>query len=340
MHISEFDYDLPAELIAQEPLAQRDASRMLVLDRKTQTWSDSNFSSLPDYLNSEDVVVINNTRVFPARLYGVRDPSGGRVEFLLVREVEPFLWKAMVRPSTRLKQGARVVFGGGRLTAELLDEPGEELRNVRFTCNEPLDSLIDELGETPIPPYIKREHSSATDRIRYQTVFAQQRGAIAAPTAGLHFTADTVKRIEESGARMAEITLHVGFGTFAPVRVDDVQQHHVEPEFFELTQAAAEAINSAGRVVAVGTTTTRALESAAGPSARVTPQKRYADLTITPGYDFKATDALLTNFHLPQSSLLILVAAFAGRELILDAYRHAVEQRYRFYSYGDCMLIL
>ncbi len=344
MRLSEFDYDLPAELIAQEPLAQRDASRMLVVDRNRGTWFDSNFSALTDYLTKNDVVVINNTRVFPARLLGMRDGSGGRVELMLVRELEPVVWQTMVRPSQRLKKGSKVVFGGGRLAAELLDEPGEELRTVRFTCSESLETLIDELGETPLPPYIKREHSTSADRLRYQTVFAQQRGAIAAPTGGLHFTSDTLKQIGDVGASIAKITLHVGYGTFAPVRVEEVEDHSVAPEYFELAREAADIINSSrrngGRVFAVGTTTTRALESSIGTHAEIVPQQRYADLTITPGYTFRAVDVLLTNFHLPQSSLLILVSAFAGRELILKAYRHAVEQRYRFYSYGDCMLIL
>jgi S-adenosylmethionine:tRNA ribosyltransferase-isomerase len=344
MHISEFDYELPLELIAQEPLAQRDASRMLVVDRQRQTWSDSSFSALPDFLTPKDVVVINNTRVFPARLLGLRDPSGGRVELMLVREIEPFHWKVMVRPSQRLKRGSRILFGGDRMSAELLDDPGEELRDVRFVCDESFDSLVDELGETPLPPYIKREHPSTADRVRYQTIFAQQKGAIAAPTAGLHFSTDILKRMREIGVRVAEITLHVGYGTFAPVRVENVQDHSVAPEYFELTPETADVINdirrTGGRVVAIGTTTTRALESSVGPGGDIVAQRRYADLTITPGYTFRAADLLLTNFHLPRSSLLFLVAAFAGRELILKAYRHAVEQGYRFYSYGDCMLIL
>jgi S-adenosylmethionine:tRNA ribosyltransferase-isomerase len=344
MQLSEFDYDLPSELIAQEPLAQRDASRMLVVDRKTQTWSDATFSALPNLLTSKDVLVINNTRVFPARLLGHRHGSGGRIEIMLVSELEPYVWRAMVRPSQRVKQHSKVVFGDGRLQAELLDEPGEELRTIRFVCDEPLNSLIDELGETPLPPYIKREHASSTDRLRYQTVFAQERGAIAAPTAGLHFTPEILQRIGEVGAAIAKVTLHVGYGTFAPVRVDDVQDHMVAPEFFELTQQAADVINDArsngGRVIAVGTTTSRALESSVGPAGEFVAQRRYADLTIRPGFKFRAIDALLTNFHLPRSSLLILVSTFAGRELILRAYRHAVEQRYRFYSYGDCMLVV
>jgi S-adenosylmethionine:tRNA ribosyltransferase-isomerase len=344
MRLSEFDYDLPPELIAQEPLAQRDASRMLVVDRKKQTWSDANFSSLPDLLTQKDLIAINNTRVFPARLLGQREHSGGRVEVLLVHELEPSVWSAMVRPGQRVKKGSKVLFGGGRLSAELMDDPGEELRRIRFVSSEPLNALIDELGETPLPPYIKRDHASSTDRLRYQTIFAQERGAIAAPTAGLHFTPEILKRIGDAGATIEKVTLHVGYGTFAPVRVEDVEDHSVAPEYFELTQEAADSINrarlNAGRIIAVGTTTTRVLESAIGQGEGVVAQQGYANLTIRPGYRFRVIDCLLTNFHLPRSSLLILVSAFAGRELILRAYRHAVEQRYRFYSYGDCMLIV
>ena len=357
MLLSEFDYELPGELIAQQPLAERDASRMLVVDRAAQTWTDASFRNFTDYLRADDVVVVNNSRVIPARLKGRREETGGQVEIFLVREVEPKVWDALVRPGGRLKKRSRVVFGDRRLSAEMVDEPGSELRQVRFICDGSFERLLEGIGVTPLPPYIKRsaEGKSSTDRStedreRYQTIYAKQRGAIAAPTAGLHFTPGVLAEIEQR-ATLAEVTLHVGYGTFEPVRVDDVNQHTVSAERFEISEAAAQKINEAkqrgGRVIVVGTTTMRALESSAkapGPRAsednKVRAGRGEATLTIKPGYKFRVADALLTNFHLPQSSLLILVSAFAGREFILDAYRHAVNERYRFYSYGDCMFIL
>ena len=344
MHISEFDYELPEELIAQQPLARRDASRLLVLDRKKQTWSDSNFQHFPEHLRSNDVVVVNNSRVIPARLSGHRAETGGAVEIFLVREIEPRIWDALVRPGGRLRQGARVVFGEGKLIGELLDGPGHELRRVRFECDGEFEDVLTELGSTPLPPYIKRPTGdSPSDRERYQTVYSKSPGAIAAPTAGLHFTAAILEQVKAS-ATVAEVTLHVGYGTFEPVRVDDLDQHSVSSERFTISSEAAEKINNArskgGRLIVVGTTTMRALESSATESGRVQATTGEASLTIKPGYRFRIADALLTNFHLPRSSLLVLVSAFAGRELVLRAYGHAVEQRYRFYSYGDCMLIL
>lgn len=344
MHISEFDYELPEELIAQQPLARRDASRMLVLDRKQQTWSDSNFEHFPDHLRPNDVVVVNNSRVIPARLSGHRAETGGAVEVFLVREIEPQIWEALVRPGGRLKQRARVVFGNEELIGELLDEPGHELRRVRFECDGRFEDVLAELGSTPLPPYIKRPTGDSTsDRERYQTVYSKSPGAIAAPTAGLHFT-DAILEQVKAISSVAEVTLHVGYGTFEPVRVDDVDQHSVSSERFTISSAAAEKINHArssdGRVIVVGTTTMRALESSATHDGRIEAATGEASLTIKPGYRFRIADALLTNFHLPRSSLLVLVSAFAGREFVLRAYGYAVEQRYRFYSYGDCMLIL
>ena len=344
MHISEFDYELPVDLIAQTPLEQRDASRMLVLDRGEQVWTDSSFKNLTSYLRPNDVVVVNNSRVIPARLSGHREETGGHVEIFLVREIEAGVWEALVRPGARLKKGARAVFGNGRLIAEMLDEPGAELRRVRFHCEGSFDEALAEVGSTPLPPYIKRPAGvSEEDRERYQTVYSKSRGAIAAPTAGLHFTPDALAAVAEI-ASIAEITLHVGYGTFEPVRVDNVDQHSVSSEHFEISDAAAQTINHArangGRIIVVGTTTMRALECSATEDGQVVAGRGVASLTIKPGYKFRIADALLTNFHLPRSSLLILVSAFAGRELVLRAYRHAVAQRYRFYSYGDCMLIL
>jgi S-adenosylmethionine:tRNA ribosyltransferase-isomerase len=341
MHISEFDYELPADLIAQQPLAERDASRMLVLDRQQRTWSDSRFKEFTQYLRQNDVVVVNNSRVIPARLKGKREETGGQVEIFLVRELEPKLWEALIRPGGRLKRGAEVGFEKRGLKARIVDDPGTELRRVQFECEGSFEDLLTETGSTPLPPYIKK--ISAEDRERYQTVYARHRGAIAAPTAGLHFTSAVLAEIE-AHATLAEITLHVGYGTFEPVRVEDVDQHSVSAETFEISESAAQKINDArsrgGRVIVVGTTTMRALESSATQHGGVMAGSGEAKLTIKPGYNFRVADALLTNFHLPQSSLLILVSAFAGREFVLTAYRHAVEHRYRFYSYGDCMLIL
>jgi len=344
MKTTDFDYELPVELIAQAPLEERDASKMLVLDRQEETWSDSSFKEFTRYLRSNDVVVVNNSRVIPARLIGQREGTGGQVEIFLVREIETQVWEALVRPGARLKKGSRAVFGEGKLIAELLDEPGIELRHVRFHTEGSFEETLAEIGSTPLPPYIKRPSGvSNADRERYQTVYSKHRGAIAAPTAGLHFTPEVLAEVAGI-ASIAEITLHVGYGTFEPVRVDDVEEHSVSSERFEISESAAETINEArargGRVIVVGTTTMRALESAASEDGSVVAGKGVASLTIKPGYHFRIANALLTNFHLPQSSLLILVSAFAGSEFVLRAYEHAVSQRYRFYSYGDCMLIL
>lgn len=344
MHISDFDYELPPDLIAQTPLEQRDASRMMVLDRREQTWTDSSFKEFTRYLQPNDVVVVNNSRVIPARLTGQRAETGGRAEIFLVRELHSNVWEALMRPGARLRRGARVVFGEGKLIAEILDEPGAEIRRVRFYCKGDLHTVLAEVGSTPLPPYIKRpEGVSPEDRERYQTIYSKQHGAIAAPTAGLHFTEEVLAEVATI-ASLAEVTLHVGYGTFEPVRVEDVVQHSVTGEHFEISDSTAHTVNEArakgGRVIVVGTTTMRALESSATPGGQVIAYSGVATLTITPGYRFRVADALLTNFHLPRSSLLILVSAFAGREFVLRAYRHAVAERYRFYSYGDCMLIL
>lgn len=345
MHISEFDYQLPEELIAQQPLERRDASRMLVVDRARQTWTESNFTSFPELVRAGDVIVINNTRVFPARLLGHRDPSGGRVELLLLREIEPTLWDALVRPADRLIEGARVRFGDSSLRAEVVGCSPGGVRQLKFAGDTPLDLLIDEVGQTPLPPYIKRTGGSfETDKARYQTMFAREKGAIAAPTAGLHFTPEIIAAMRDRGAQTVEITLHVGYGTFEPVRAENIDEHKVAAEFFNITEAAAKVINEAraagGRVIAIGTTTTRALETAATADGIVKARNEATELTIKPGYKFRAVDALLTNFHLPRSSLLILVSAFAGRELVLNAYRDAVRAGFRFYSYGDCMFVI
>lgn len=345
MRLADFDYKLPEELIAQHPLERRDASRMLIVNRESQTYEDSGFDDFPQRLCAGDLLVVNNTRVFPARLIGKREPSGGRVEVLLVREVEAAIWEALVRPGHRLNKGAQINFGNQQLRAEVINSLEKGLKFLKFEGGPSLQTLLDELGQTPLPPYIRRpEGTSATDRERYQTVFARERGAIAATTAGLHFTPQILRALQARQVRVVEITLHVGYGTFEPVRVDDISQHHVASEFFVITDAAAQEINETrsrgGRVIAVGTTTTRALESAVDSDGTVGAIAGETDLTITPGYKFRVVDALLTNFHLPCSSLLLLVSAFAGPSLTLKAYRHAVAARYRFYSYGDCMFVI
>ncbi|HEV2884980.1 MAG TPA: tRNA preQ1(34) S-adenosylmethionine ribosyltransferase-isomerase QueA [Pyrinomonadaceae bacterium] len=345
MQLSDFDYELPEELIAQHSLEQRDASRMLVLDRGERTWKDSTFKSFPDYVRAGDIVVVNNTRVFPARLIGERDPSGGLIEVLLLRELEPAVWEALVRPAHRMKQGAGIRFGTSRLKAEVVGQSPSGVRHLKFESDRPLEQVLHEVGQTPLPPYIKRPAgTSEEDRDRYQTVYARERGAVAAPTAGLHFTPEVIEEVRERGVQIVEITLHVGYGTFEPVRVDDISEHRVAAEFYQIGEEAAAAINETrpqgGRVIAVGTTTTRALESAVNAAGIIEPGAGETNLTITPGYKFRITDALLTNFHLPRSSLLLLVASFAGREFTLDAYRHAVAAGYRFYSYGDCMFVV
>lgn len=358
MQLSEFDYELPEELIAQQPLERRDASRMLILDRDAQSLNDSKFELLPESVQPGDVIVVNNTRVFRARLIGHRDPSGGRVEVLLIRELESdgspglqvsgvagSIWEALVRPAHRLKPGGRIRFGDSSLRAEVLGGSVKGFRKLRFEADKSVATLMNELGQTPLPPYIRRPSgTSATDDERYQTVFAREKGAIAAPTAGLHFTPQVMESLLTRQARVVEITLHVGYGTFQPVRVDDIEQHHVDSESYEIREEAARVINESraqgGRVIAVGTTTVRALESAASAGGIIKSGKGDTGLTITPGYKFRITDALLTNFHLPRSSLLLLVCAFAGPKLTLEAYRYAVAARFRFYSYGDCMLVI
>ena len=345
MRITDFDYQLPEELIAQQPLPERDASRMLVVDRATQTWRDSEFRLLPDLLTGGDVLVINNTRVFPARLHGKRKPFGGTVELLLLREVEPNVWEALTRPARRLQTLTQIDFADGAMSGEVIQESPNGVRLIKFEANEPFEDVIERIGETPLPPYIKRTaEKSDDDRGRYQTIYAKDRGAIAAPTAGLHFTPAVLEQVNARGIQVAELTLHVGYGTFEPVRVDNIAEHKVAAEWFSINDDAAEKINDgrdrSSRVIAVGTTTTRALESAAVSNCKVKAGSGFANITIVPGYQFKVVDGLLTNFHLPQSSLLMLVSAFAGRDFMLAAYRHAVNAGYRFYSYGDCMLIM
>ena len=350
MRVADFDFDLPEELIAQTP-RPRGQSRLLVVRRASASWEEATVADLPRLLSSGDLVVANDTRVFPARLLGRRDPSGGAVECLLLAHEAEDIWEALVHPGQKLKPGARMIFEdagrapGVRLTAEVLERRYFGRRRLRFevTGVADMDAAVDRIGHVPLPPYIHRP-DTAEDRDRYQTIFAAARGSVAAPTAGLHFDQPLVASLQQAGIGWTTITLHVGYGTFKPVRVDRVEDHRVDAERFDIREAAAEAMASAHaagrRVVAVGTTTTRALETAADGRGGVRPGRGDSDLFIHPGHHFGVVDALLTNFHLPQSSLLMLVSAFAGRDLTLAAYRHAVDAGFHFYSYGDAMLIL
>jgi S-adenosylmethionine:tRNA ribosyltransferase-isomerase len=351
MHLSEFDYELPPELIAQHPLAARDRARMLVVNRAERSWRDSAFAELPALLAEGDVLALNNTRVFPARLIGHRltgGERGARVEVLLVRRVAPQAeeWEVLAKPGRALRVGAELEFGDGKLRGVVVAQLEEGKRRIRFAAAGEFDKIVDEIGHTPLPPYIKRTAMEAQrlDEPQYQTVYARERGAIAAPTAGLHFTPRVLDELRARGVQTVEITHHVGYATFQPVRAERIEEHRIEAEQYDIPAPAAHAMNAArqagGRLVAVGTTTARALESAAEPDGMIRAERRATELYIYPGYRFRALDALLTNFHLPRSSLLMLVAAFAGHDLVMRAYRHAVAAQYRFYSYGDCMLII
>ena len=358
MLVSDFDYHLPDNLIAQEPLSDRAASRMLLLVRATGEWQDRQFRDLPELLRPDDLLVVNNTRVFAARLYGRRsgaraqsispqNPAAkeflhGRVEVLLTKDLGNFEWDALVHPGRKIGIGERLFFGEGELEAEVIGRGTFGERRLRFRPVPDFLARVERLGHVPLPPYIGRG-DRPEDRERYQTVYARERGSVAAPTAGLHFTPEVLSRIRQRGIEIAELTLHVGLGTFQPVRVERVEEHKIHSERFSISEDAASRINRAldagRRVVAVGTTTVRTLEFAARQSGRVSAGDGEADLFIYPGFKFRVVGALLTNFHLPKSTLLMLVSAFAGRELVLEAYEHAVRERYRFYSYGDCMLI-
>jgi S-adenosylmethionine:tRNA ribosyltransferase-isomerase len=347
MHVRDFDFDLPPELIAQEPAAERSSSRLLLLDRASGAVSHTTISALPGLLTSGDVLVINNTRVFPARLLGRRVPTGGAVECLLVGRSDGDEWEALMHPGQKLKPGALVVFEGARtLHGEVLARRFHGRRSIRLWTEDggSVDEAVDTIGHVPLPPYIKRD-DHPSDRDRYQTMFARARGSVAAPTAGLHFSPALVAACAARGIAIAEVTLHVGYGTFQPVRVEQVKDHRVEPERYDIGCAAAETITTAlhekRRIIAVGTTTTRTLETVAREhGGQIVPGAGSAGLFIYPGHTFCVVSGLLTNFHLPRSSLLMLVSAFAGRERVLDAYQRAVSDRYRFYSYGDAMLIL
>ena len=341
MKTSDFYYELPEELIAQDPLEDRGASRMLAVDRVTGEVTDTHFSRLLDYLRPGDTLVINDTKVIPARLLGVREPSGGAVEVLLLKRRTDQIWETLVRPGRKCRPGARLSFGGGLLRAEVLEVVDDGNRLIRFDYGGIFEELLDQLGEMPLPPYIRHK---LQDKNRYQTVYAKHEGSAAAPTAGLHFTEEMLDNIGRAGIKIARITLHVGLGTFRPVKAEEITDHHMHAEYYQISDEAADCINQThsrgGRIIAVGTTSCRTLESAADGKGHVRAESGWTDIFIYPGYEFRAVDGLITNFHLPESTLIMLVSAFAGREHVLQAYRHAVEERYRFFSFGDCTLIL
>lgn len=341
MKLKDFDYYLPEELIAQEPAQSRDRSRLLVLRRDTGSIEHRRFHDCIEYFRPGDVMVINSTRVIPARLLGVKEKTGARIEVVLLQRKDINTWEALVKPGRRVQPGTVISFGNGLLTAEAVNVTEAGGRELKFSYNGVFEDILDRLGQMPLPPYIKKE---LKDRESYQTVYAKIPGSAAAPTAGLHFTPELLDRIRNMGVKVVELTLHVGLGTFRPVKVENIEQHKMHSEYFEISPAAAGAINrskkAGGRVIAVGTTTTRTLETVAGENGLVSPSSGWTDIFIYPGYRFKVVDLLITNFHLPKSTLLMLVSAFAGREKILEAYRRAVQHKYRFFSFGDAMLIM
>ncbi|MFR8317148.1 MAG: tRNA preQ1(34) S-adenosylmethionine ribosyltransferase-isomerase QueA [Catenibacillus sp.] len=340
MKTSDFYFDLPKELIAQDPLSDRSGSRLMVLDRESGAVSHHVFREIIDYLNPGDCLVINNTKVIPARLYGVKEDTGAQVEILLLKRMEGDVWETLVKPGKKARPGARLSFGDGLLKAEVLDIVDEGNRRIRFEYDGIFEEILDQLGEMPLPPYITHK---LEDKNRYQTVYAKYEGSAAAPTAGLHFTTQLLDQIRAKGVKIANVTLHVGLGTFRPVKVDDVTRHHMHSEFYMIDEEAADLINetkkNGGRIISVGTTSTRTLESVADENGFVKPCSGWTQIFIYPGYTFKCIDALITNFHLPESTLLMLVSALCSREKILNAYEIAVKEKYRFFSFGDAMFI-
>ncbi len=340
MKLSDFTFDLPEELIAQEPLLDRSSSRLMVLDKKAKTIEHRVFRDIIDELNSGDCLVLNNTRVLPARLIGARANTGGKVEFLLLTRKDKDQWEVMVKPGKKAKPGEHIEFGDGLLKAEILEVLDGGNRLVSFKYEGIFEQVLDELGQMPLPPYITKE---LEDQERYQTVYSKHKGSAAAPTAGLHFTTDLMKQIEAKGVTIAYVTLHVGLGTFRPVKVDNILEHDMHAEYYMVEQEEADKINSCkqngGKVISVGTTSSRTLESVADDNGNVQATGGWTDIFIYPGYKFKVVDALITNFHLPESTLIMLVSALADREFILEAYRTAVKESYRFFSFGDAMFI-
>lgn len=340
MKVSEFNYDLPKELIAQVPIKNRDTSRLMVLDRKTQTIEHKIFKDILDYLEPGDCLVRNNTKVIPARLYGKKQETGANVEFLLLKRVEGDIWEVMVKPGKKLMPGTKVTFGEGLLQAEILEKLEGGNRKVKFEYQGIFNEILNEIGLMPLPPYI---HEKLKEKDRYQTVYAKYEGSAAAPTAGLHFTEQLLEKIKEKGVEIANVTLHVGIGTFRPVKVENVEEHDMHSEHFYIKKEDAEKINKAKReghrVIAVGTTSCRVLESIADENGMVQETEGDTSIFIYPGYQFKCLDCLITNFHLPESTLIMLVSALAGKDFIMKAYQEAVKEKYRFFSFGDAMFI-
>lgn len=340
MRLDDFDYNLPEELIAQEPVESRDKSRLLVLHRDSGLIEHRSFSACLDYFRPGDVLVVNNTKVLPARLMGVKDKTGARIEVMLLKRNSLDTWETLVKPGKRVQLGTVIVFGDGSLTAEAIGVTDAGGRILKFNYAGVFEDVLDRLGQMPLPPYIKK---TLADRERYQTVYARTPGSAAAPTAGLHFTPELLNKINELGVHIVEILLHVGLGTFRPVKSENILEHQMHSEYFEVSPDAATVINGAkragGRVIAVGTTSTRTLETAADERGMIKPGSGWTDIFIYPGYCFKTVDMLITNFHLPKSTLLMLISAFAGRERVLQAYYEAVDEKYRFFSFGDAMLI-
>lgn len=339
MEVSEFNYNLPEELIAQVPIKNRDEPRLMVLERQKETIGHKTFRDILDYLQSGDCLVRNNTKVIPARLYGKKE-TGANVEFLLLNRIEGDIWEAMVRPGRKLPVGTKVTFGEGLLEAEILELLNDGNRKVKFSYDGIFNEILDKIGLMPLPPYIKEK---LEDKKRYQTVYAKYEGSAAAPTAGLHFTEELLKKIQEKGVEIANVTLHVGIGTFRPVKVEKIEDHDMHTEHFYIKEEDVEKINNAKkngkRVIAIGTTSCRVLESIANEEGLVKPYEGDTQIFIYPGYKFKCIDALITNFHLPESTLIMLVSALAGKEYIMKAYNEAVKERYRFFSFGDAMFI-
>lgn len=341
MKLSEFDYYLPEELIAQHPLKQRDSSNMLVLNKENGQIDHKKFSDIIDYLAPNDCLVINNTRVIPARLFGVKENTGAKIEVVLLRQSEEIdCWEALVKPGRKLKVGTNIIFGEGKLVGEVIETTRVGGRIIKFKYEGIFNEILNELGQMPLPPYITEQLS---EQERYQTVYAEHSGSAAAPTAGLHFTPEILEKIHDKNIEIVEILLHVGLGTFRPVKVDNIKDHVMHPEYYQVTEEAASKLNKAlkenRRIIAVGTTSTRTLE-AVGKSGQVIPGEGWTDIFIYPGYEFKIVSGLLTNFHLPKSTLIMLVSALSTRDNVLNAYKEAVEKKYRFFSFGDAMLII
>ncbi len=340
MDVKDFDYDLPQELIAQDPLEDRSSSRLMVLDKNTGAVEHHVFREITQYLRPGDCLVLNNTKVIPARLFGVKEGTEAKIEILLLKRKENDIWEILVKPGKKAKPGTKIIFGEGLLVGEVIDVVEDGDRLIRFHYDGIFEEILDQLGQMPLPPYITHQ---LKDKNRYQTVYAKHEGSAAAPTAGLHFTPELLDEIRAMGVEIAEVTLHVGLGTFRPVKVENVLDHHMHSEYYRIEQSEADKINLAKReghrVISVGTTSTRTLESAADEQGYLTAKSGWTDIFIYPGYQFKVIDGLITNFHLPQSTLVMLVSAFAGREHILNAYKIAVEGKYRFFSFGDAMFI-